>query len=586
VWKKTGKVFFLLPLLIAAAELNFTAAVDRTQVGVNEPLTLTVTVQGENIGQVPAPQLPDMPDFTIAGRSSSQSTSIQFINGKLIQQGSISYIYTLLPKKEGTFTIAACTIEFQDQTYQTQPISITVVKGTSSPRPTPPSGMTPAEPGMPTDQNIKLVANVDKETVYTGEQIIVEYDLYTRVNIQGAEAEDAPSFSGFWVESIFEAERFDFKRKNMNGIVYDVSLLKKSALFPVTSGTVEIPSWGLNVQIMQAPRDFFNFFGRTKISRIASEPISITVKPLPVEGRPQTFTGGVGEFSMTATLDHTVSEAAEPINLIITITGTGNIRLIEKPVIPSIPGVKILDPEIQDDIQVVNDVVRGTREFTYPMIPQTDGEYLIPSVEIAYFDPDDGKYHIIRTEQLKFTAQQTAAAAAMVQEEGLKVLGSDIRFIKPDTSRLHSDAVSIGWWLTIWYIGALLLILTSIVYRRHQARLLTDRAYARKTRSSALAKKRLKQAERYLKKSDEKAFHAALSKVVLGYIGDRYNLDVGALTKDDIIRDLRKQHVREESIDTFSRLLDQCDIIRFSPGMTCDNPRELLDMTRKLLSTL
>jgi hypothetical protein len=585
VLKKIGKSLLLIPLFLAAAELNFTASVNRTQIGTNEALTLTVTVQGENIGQVPDPQLPDLPDFTIGGRSSSQSTSIQFINGKLIQQGSISYIYTLYPKKEGAFTIGACTIKFQDQVYETQPISITVVKGTASPQPLPPSSMTPAEPGVPIDDNIKLVASVNKPAVYVGEQITVEYDLYTRMNIQGAQAEDL-SYTGFWVEPIFDAERLDYRQKNINGIMYNVAVLKKSALFPVTSGDATIPSWVLNVQITQPSRGFFNFFGRAQSVRVISDPINVTVKPLPAENKPATFSGGVGEFNMTAELDRTVSEAAEPINLAITITGTGNIRLIEKPVVPTVPGVKILDPEIQDDIKVTNDVVRGKREFHYPLIPQTDGEHLIPSIEIAYFNPRDRKYHTIRTEQLKFTAQQTAAATELVEGEGLKILGSDIRFIKTDASRLPVQVGSLGWWLIIWYIGSLLLILTSIVYRRHQARLLTDRAYARKTRSSTLVRKRLKQAERFLKKNDEKAFHAALSKVILGYIGDRYNLDVGALTKDEIIQEMRKRNIRDENIAMFIQLLDQCDIIRFSPGMTCDNPRELLDNTKKLLSTL
>ncbi|UCC11501.1 MAG: protein BatD [candidate division WOR-3 bacterium] len=584
--RKIGKGLLLIPFILVAAELNFSASVNRTQVGVNEPLTLTVTVQGENIGQVPAPQLPDLPDFTVAGRSSSQSTSIQFINGRLIQQGSITYIYTLYPKKEGTFKIGACTIAFKDETYQTQPISITVVKGTTPSQPQPPSTMTPAEPGMPIDANIKLVASTDKRTVFVGEQIIVEYDLYTRVNIQGAEAEDAPSFSGFWVEPIFEAQRFDFHQKNVDGVLYNVSVLKKSALFPVTSGSVEIPSWGLNVQTIQQSRDFFDFFGRTKTSRISSKPITITVKPLPDVNKPASFAGGVGEFHMNAELDRTVSDAAEPINLTVSITGTGNLRLMEKPAVPSIPGVKILDPEVQDDIQVVNDVVQGTRKFRYPLIPQTDGEHLVPAIEIAYFNPRDKKYYTIRTEQLKFTAQQTAAATALVEEDGLKVLGSDIRFIKPDASRLTAETGPLGWGLTIWYVAALIMIAAAVLYSRHQARLLTDRAYARKTRSSAMVRKRMKEAERHLKKNDEKAFHAVLSKVILGYIGDRYNLDVGALTKEEIVQEMRTRNIQEEHIQIFIQLLDQCDVIRFSPGMTCDNPKDLLEKTKKLLSIL
>ena len=583
--KKIGNGLLLIPLILAAGELNFSASVNRTQVGVNEPITLTVTVQGENIGQVPAPQLPDMPDFTIAGRSSSQSTSIQFINGRLTQQGSISYIYTILPKKEGTFTIGACTIRFQDQTYETQPILITVVKGTTPSQPQPPSTMTPAEPGMPIDANLKLVASTDKRTVFVGEQIVVEYDIYTRVNIQGAEAEDAPSFSGFWVEPIFEAQRFDFHQKNVDGVLYNVSVLKKSALFPVTSGTVEIPSWGLNVQTLQQSRDFFDFFGTTKTVALESRPLLIDVIPLPAEGKPDDFGGGVGQFSITASLDRTSSEAAEPINLTVRVTGTGNVKLVEKPLIPDIPGVKILDPEINENVSFAGGRIQGYKEFSYPVVPQTDGEHIVPAIKMSFFDPGKRAYETIETDKMKFTATQTTAAVELAQTGGMKISGTDIRHIKPDVERLVKQRMSVGWWFLFPYVGSLVLIASSLLYRRHRSRLLSDRAYARKVRSSRMLRKRLDETRYYLKKERVKEFHAALSKVLLGYIGDRYNLEVGTLTHENMIQILRDKKIDTEAISELEYLLHQCDT-RFSLGMKCDEPRQLYERAKHLIGRL
>ncbi len=589
MWTKIGKCLILLSALVFASELNFDASVNRIEVGLNEAVTLTVSVSGDNIGRVPSPHLPDLPDFDIGGTSSSQSTNIQLINGKLTQQQTIRFIYTLYPKKIGSVNIGPCKLEYKGTTYETQPINITVVEGKAKPPPQqPPSspGMTPSEPSVSIDEDIKSVVSVNRKNVFIGEYIIVECAFYNRLRIGHPSLVDMPTFSGFWVEPIFDAKAWDFQRKSIQGKSYDVCLLKKAALIPVSPGQQTIGSMKFDVPVIQPPRDFFDFFGRSKTVRIESDPLYINVKPLPIEGKPSAFTGGVGTFTIEASLDRTTSEAAEPINLIVKISGTGNIRLIEKPSILSIPGVKILDPETKDNIRAVGNQVKGSKEFHYPIIPQTDGEHLIPQIEMAYFNPKDKKYHLVKTDELKFTATRTAAATEVAQTSGLKVLGTDIHYIKPNTGHLKSQNISTGWWIILLYAGSVFIITVSILYNRHQARLLTDQAYARKLRANRLLRKRLKEAERYLKKNNEKEFHAALSKIILGYVGDQYNLDVGALTKGQLIEELNARKIRKEIISKIMELLNQCDIVRFSPGMECKEPRELYKKTKEILKGL
>jgi len=294
----------------------------------------------------------------------------------------------------------------------------------------------------------------------------------------------------------------------------------------------------------------------------------------------------VGKFTIKASLDRTTSEAAEPIILIVRISGTGNIKLIEKPEIPSIPGTKILDPEIKEDINIVGNYIKGYKEFRYPIIPQIDGEHIIPQTRIAYFDPDNKKYHLIETEKLRFTATQTATATAKVEASGFKVLGTDINYIKSDITKLKSQNFSARWWLILLYCGSLIVIGISVFYRRHQARLLTDRAYARKLRSSRLVRRRLKQAANYLRKNKEKEFYALLSKVILGYVGDRYNLDVGALTKEQLINELNKKKIKQGIINEVIDLLNQCDTVRFSQAIEFKEPATLLEKTKEILGEL
>jgi len=583
---RIGSLTTLVPIIIFAAELNFVASVNRTEVGLGEPLLLTVSVEGDDIGQVPSPQLPGLPDFDIGGTSTSQSTNIQMVGGKVIKRQLINFIYTLYPKEIGKTAIGACKLQFKGEIHQTQPIEINVVKASTQPsQPAPGITPAPAEPSVAIGDNLKLVATVNRKSVYQGELVVVDYSLYTRLRLADINLSEAPTFSGFWVEPIFDAQRIEFQRKAIAGKVYDVSVLKKSALFPMTTGRLRIAPMKLDVAVVQSPRDFFDFFGTTKIVTLASDVIFIDVILLPTEGKPEEFTGGVGRFTIDASLDQTSSRAAEPINLTVKISGAGNLKLLEKPLMPALPGVKVLDPEVRESTDYSEGSIRGYKEFSYPLIPQTDGEHIVPSIEIAYFDPSDKKYHRIATEQLRFTATQTASAVESAQTGGLKTIGADIKYIKTDAVRLNRQKFSAGWWIAFLYFASFVVIGAAIAYRRHQARLLTDRAYARKLRSSRRVRKGLEEAQHHLKNDDEKAFHAALSKVILGYIGDRYNLDTGSMMNQDIMEELKQRNISEETIRKLGNLLNQCDM-RFSPGMKCENPQTLFLMVRDLLGEL
>lgn len=586
MWKRIGKLLLLLPLIVWAGELNFSASVDKTELGLDDYLTLTVTVSGENVGSVPSPKLPELSAFDIGGQSSSQSTSIQIINGRMTQRQTINFIYTLYPKKTGKFTIGSCTLEYKNNIYKTEPIEITVVKGTTRTRPAPGrKGPAPSMPSSKIEDNIKLSAVANRNTVYQGEQVIVEFSLYTRVEIQDLNLVEMPSFQGFWVEPIYDAKRVSFQRQNIKGRIYNVCLLKKCALFPVTTGKLKVSPMKMDVVVVQPPRDFFDFFGTTKRLRLESRPIYIKVQPLPAKDRPEYFTGAVGKFTIQASLDRTTSEGGEPINLTIRVKGTGNLKLIGAPEIKNIAGVKILDPEIKENIKVKNNRVTGYKEFSYPLIPETDGEYIVPRIRFAYFNPKDKSYHTIETRELKFTAVQTSKHLASGPATHLEVLGTDINYIKPDLKKLNDQLPEFGWLIFI-YLGSLFMIGGAVLYRQHQSRLIQDRAYARRLRSNRLVKKRLKKAEEYLKKGEKKEFYSALASAITGYIGDRFNLDVGALTSATLLEELNQHGVPEETARKVIESLNRCDQFRFSPRMQDEDPGEILKEVRKLLNQL
>lgn len=581
--------FFLCTPFIAGQELTFTASVEQTTVGLGDAFTLDVTVSGENIGSIPQPELPDLPDFNVLGQSQSQSTNISFINGKLTNQSTINFIYTLTAKKIGKSTINPCRLKYKDKIYETQPVEIEVVAAGTQPQPG--SGSNAAPGSLPADNeavndNLMISATASRQSVYLGEELNVEYDLYSRYNIQDFGDVQMPTFSGFWTEKIYEPNRVNFQRKAVNGKAYNVAVLKKIALFPMTSGDLRLDPMALTVAIVQPSRDFFDFFGTVRSVRVESKPISIRVTPLP-EPKPQEFTGGVGKFTVSAVLDRDSSVSSEPITLKVRISGKGNIRLVEKPKIPEISGLRILDPEVKDDIKVNGDVIEGNKEFLFPIIPQTDGRYIVPSLVIAFFDPQTRSYETIRTSELAFTAVKTSPSAQVSDASGLKVLGTDINYIKPDASRLVSQRSGAPAWPLVIYPLSLVLIGYAFFYRNRRERISTDISYARLARSDRLVKKRLKQAEIQLKKNERQDFYCSLSQAIIGYAGDIFNLDAQTLTQDQIRAELLKRKVPVETVDTLIDIINQCDHARFSPAATTfKDPGELLKRTRETLTKL
>ena len=575
-----------VPLAAAAGDLEFSASVDQATVGLGGQFQLNLTVQGENMLSVPSPSLPPLPDFNLLGSSSSQSTNISIVNGQLKREASITFIYALTAKKLGTLTIPPCTLSYQGKEYQSQPIEITVVKGAqgqAAPMRQPAYG--PSGGGdVPLEGNLMLSAVPSRRTVYVGEPITLQAAVATRFRITGGGWAEVPSFDGFWAEKVFDADKFAFQRKTIDGRAYDVSVLKKVALVPLSPGEITIKPMAFNVAVLQPTRDFFGVFGGTQTVRIESKPITLHVLALPDKDKPSAFTGGVGRFTMSASLDRATSTNSEPINLTVRISGSGSVRLIERPEIAPVTGLRILEPEIKDEDHVVGEDVRGTKTLRYPIIPQSDGKYVLAPIRMAYFDPRAKSYRSLEAGPFEFSASGAAANAPLAEATGLKVLGTDINYIKPDAPGLAVVPFDPPRWPNVLYLLSVGTVAGAFWYRGHSERLLSDRGYARKVRSSGLVRRRLRQAESCLKTHDEKSFYASLAQAVMGYIGDRFNIDAHAMSKDQLRAELERLQVRPETSAAVMDVIEQCEIARFSPGMLASkDPRPLFRKAREAL---
>ncbi len=570
----------MLVAVAAAAELNFSASVDRTTVGLGEQLTLTVTVEGSNVGSAPRPQLPQLSDFNQLGSTQSQSTSIQFVNGRMSQQQTISFIYFLSPKKLGELVIGPCKLDFKGTTYQTQPIGITVTRESSAP---PPRSSGPAQTprGGRASDYVRLGASADRTAVFVGEQVTVTYTFYTRARIGNLGIKETPSFSGFWAERLFDAKNLEYRDAEYGGQRYSAATLKRVALFPTRAGELKLDRMSVQGDII-VPGGFF--FESTEPFEVGSDPITVSVKPLPEAGRPADFSGGVGEFELDASLSSDRSADGEPVTLTVKVTGTGNIGLIGEPAAPQVAGARVLPPETRQETRIASGRVAGSRTFAWPLIPQADGKLVVPEMAMSFFNPKTASYYTLRTPRLEFVATGAAARSAPLPEQAAaRSFGSDIRHIKT-AARFTPSAP--GAWPVVFYPLGLLALATGAVMGRHRRRLAADRGYARRARSSRLVRARLKEATALLKRDDLRGFYAALSTAVVGYVGDRFNLEAAGMTGDELRAELARRGVDGDTVTAILGVTSQCDFARFSPGMAQCDPKELLERARTILEKL
>ena len=583
-------LLFAVVMPALSGEINFSASVDRTTVGLGEPLQLTVTVQGADMGTVPKPQLPDLDGFDNLGASQSQSTSISIINGRIQQQSAISFIWTLVPKKTGELTIGPCRLVYKGSEYRTEPIKITVVKGSTQTRSQSGKQTQPLnpfdlfeepEPEPVPAEDIFISASADRTTVYQGEQVTVTWTLWTNQEIARLELKQSPGLTGFWVDDIYQPQQLNYQTKAVRGRRYYAAVLRKSALFPTQTGELTVGQMSLQGEVVVPGF----FFGSTRPFTANSEPIKIKVKPLPEAGKPASWTGGVGAFEISASLSSFSSKGGEPVSLIITVTGTGNLGLIGAPAIPEIPGLKILAPETKDNFNYVSGKLSGSRTFSYPVLPQADGRYRIPEIELGFFDPRTGSYYIKKTraQELSVTGVQANQSALTTENPGLRVLGSDIRHIKGRMSAEFKFPAGLA--VGLWTLGIIVLGIGIIAGRQRQ-RLLMDTGYARRTRAYANAHKRLQQAEQALKQNRSAEFYSFVRQALLNFSGDLFNIETGALTSGELSNRLTQFGVRTELINELLDTLNLCELSRFSPGAVQCDPRQILERAREIIREL
>ncbi|HID94092.1 MAG TPA: protein BatD [bacterium (Candidatus Stahlbacteria)] len=556
-------LLLLLPFsTLFGEQISFNASCDKSQVPINESFTLEVTVSGD-ITSVPKPTLPPLNDFEIY--STGQTQNISIINGRV--SSSITFTYTLYPKRLGTFTIGSCELHYKGKSYKTQPIKIEVVKASTPVSPAAPKLPKKSRAQKPSTKreakDLFITTSVNKRKVYVGEQIILTFKFYQGVNLLSNPQYTPPTTEGFWTEDLGKRTTYAV----IEGRQYNVTEIRY-ALFPIAAGKYTIGAATLVCQIDDFfSRPFsFSLGGEREVLR--SNPIPITVLPLP-ENQPKSFTGAVGKFSFSASIDKNSTKQNEPITLALTVAGTGNIKSVKKPPIPSMQNFKVYESGSKLELTNTNAGVQGKKIFNIILVPQAAGKYTIPACEFSYFEPTSKKYITLRSApvSVQVTPAATGEIATTAIQQNIELLGSDIKYIKTGINlKGAAPYVYTNKLFLILQVLPIFVFLICLRYATRRERLTKDIGYARAIRAQKIAYKRLKECAKLKQSGAVKEFYGSLSKALTEYVSDKLNIKAPSLTMEAISDYLVNKGIAEDIIKKMGNILQICDFARFASG--------------------
>lgn len=572
------------------------SAPNAVEMGQQFRLTFTLNDRGSNL-QLP-PGLTNNFDV-LMGPSTGQSTSIRTINGQTTTEVTYSYTYILRAKNEGDFEIRPATIETGGKVIESNSLKIQIVPAQSKPQTqqqTPRGGESQGSQSVDLGgDNLFLRVEMSKQNVFRGEQIIATVKLYADPNIpiSGFDEVNLPTYEGFYTQDIEIPKQINFTREVYNNRIYQVGILKKTVLFPQQNGTITINPFSMTLLVQQRvrPRSFFDdFFSgiQTVRTTITSSAVRVNIKDLPTQ--PANFYGGVGNFNVSSELSADNVTTNDAVTLTLTIRGAGNLRLIRNPELQLPTDFEVYDPRSTENIQVTENGVSGTKTVEYLFQPRFEGEYTIPSIAFAFFNPASGTYETRSTQEYtlhveKGTGAQSATVMSSRQREDLQLIGQDIRFIKQGNPVLRIKGTTFYGTPLFYgiYGGSALLFLALFVVYRKKARENANVALMRNKKANRVAVKRLKAAAGFMKKNENEAFHEAILKAFWGYLSDKLGIPVAHLNRESALAALRKRNVDEELINSFVEIIEQCEFARYAPSGGSEARSELY---KKAASTM
>ena len=598
------KILFFSLLLFATAvtkaeDVSFTAsAPEAVPNGQTFQLVYSINATAKEL------RIPEIFDFEIvAGPFQSKNSSTQIINGSITHSTSLRFTYTLIPKKEGTFTIPAATIMVDKQKYSSNTLTIKVLPADEEVAPSNNSSNTAPKTQAVTNDNLFIRTIVSHKNVYEQEYILVTYKIYTRVDLVNIDKVKFPDFKDFLMQEIDLPKDKQFALENYNGKNYNTITLRQVLLYPQRSGTLEIEKMTcdaiVRVRNNRPSRSIFDDFFDTYqeiVKPIASNTEKIEVKALPSD-KPAGFSGATGTFTLSSSINKTELTTNESVTIKLKISGNGNIKLIKNPEIKFPADFEVYDPKVENNFTNTTAGVSGTKTIEYLAIPRHSGTFTIPPIEFSYFDTKSKTYKTLQSESFTLNVAKGAVGeedgnAPMVlnftNKESVKMVGSDIRHISMNDFQLHKPTPFFfgTWGFAFAYIFPLVIVMLVFWFFRKQAKENADIIKVRNRKANKIAQKRLRTAEKYLKEQKKEEFYSELLKAIWGYLCDKLSIPQAQLNKDNVETELRKHNLEEDSIQDFMQVLNNCEFAQYAPGENIEARDHLYADTIRIITLL
>lgn len=553
-------------------------------VGVNEQFNVTFVISGED-----APsdfEWSAGEDFQLVwGPQKGRSSSTSIVNGHRSKTSQTTYTYILMPKKTGHFRLQAAQVKVKGKHYSSDMPEVEVVSdgaksqgGASSSSGSQGGGNAAQSAGSVGPEDMFLRLTLSKRKLMVGEPVTATLKLYQRVNIAGIENAKFPDFNGFWSQEVQAPSNIEFKRESLDEKIYNTAVLRSWTLIPQKAGEIRIAPAELvclvNVRMQRQSTgsifdDFFMDDFQTVRKRVTTDPLTVTVSALPA-GAPATFGGGVGQFRIAASLTRDSLQTHDAASLVLTVTGKGNVALLEAPRVSFPPDFEVYDVKTSD--------VQGGKQFEYPFIPRSHGDFTIGPVEYSYYDISTGKYVTLKTQALPVRVAKGSAQASAGESSGqivrspsgkdVRNIGSDIRYISTRRPSFRQAGTFFVGTPAFFVILVLLAAVCSAVYfgLRRSAALRADVVGSKNRAANKMARKRLARSEEFLKKNLYTAFYEELHKALFGYVSDKLNMDISDMSKENISAKLMENGVPEALASDYVALLDACEYARYAPA--------------------
>ena len=581
--KRTLLIFSFFNFFIATIVAQTLTANAPQQVAVGQQFRLTYTVNTQDVSGFRVGQIPTDAFEVLMGPSTSTQSSFSMVNGRTSQSSTVTYTYILSALKNGTFTIPAATITAEGNQISSNTLKIQVSgtaqnggggsrNGNGGQQPEMRSSGTPISGS---DLFIKVSAS--KKRVVEQEPVLLTYKVYTLVSLTQLEGK-MPDLKGFHTQEIPLPQEKSFKVEQFNGRNYKTVTWSQYVMFPQISGKLQVPPITFNGIVLQQNRNvdpFEAFFnggsGYVEVKKQIQAPgIEIEVDPLPA--RPDNFSGGVGRFTMKAEIDKTELKANDPLTIRVTISGTGNLKLIKEPLVKFPKDFDTYDAKMTDKSHLTVSGLEGSMVYEYLAVPRHQGLFTIPPVEFVYYDTQDKQYKTLTSEVFDIQVAKGEGGDSQMQtytdQEDIQMLANDIRHIKLGDAAQRAEGeyfFASGSYLLALAVMVLAFVSLFVIFRQRAIEN-ADVVKVRGKKANKVATKRLKQAAKLMKANKPNAFYDEVLRALWGYVGDKLNMPVEQLSRENISDRLAERKVSNETIGQFIETIDECEFERYAPG--------------------